>query len=122
MLLAWGDDRVCTYQPFDKAAFELAAGLHFDGLKPYWQLEYKIPYAQVEKYFGKIDAVPGFSFMGNFYKCGDETSSPHYGSLGEQNPNAPCAFHDYNLFSRFEFAAKKTIISLDVRQMDSADT
>ncbi|NLC67257.1 MAG: hypothetical protein GX754_00395 [Clostridiaceae bacterium] len=45
----------------------------------YWTVEYKIPFAFIEKYLGKMDIKPGYRMEANFYKCGDEAPFPHYG-------------------------------------------
>lgn len=45
----------------------------------FWTVEYAIPFAFIEKYFGKLDIKPGYRIEGNFYKCGDKTKYPHYG-------------------------------------------
>ena len=47
----------------------------------HWQVTAKIPTALLCKILG-VDAIPfdkGYTFRGNFYKCGDETAIPHYG-------------------------------------------
>lgn len=45
----------------------------------FWTLEYAIPFTFFEKYFGSINIKPGYTMKGNFYKCGDSTTHPHYG-------------------------------------------
>ncbi len=44
-----------------------------------WTAELFLPLAAVETLFGRGDFVPGEALRGNFYKCGDGTSLPHYG-------------------------------------------
>jgi hypothetical protein len=41
-----------------------------------WSVEFRIPRALLEKYSGPVDQA----WRGNFYKCGDETSHPHWAS------------------------------------------
>jgi len=45
-----------------------------------WTVEYRIPFALFAKYFSAPDPGPGTAWKGNFYKCGDGTSHPHWGS------------------------------------------
>lgn len=65
-----------------------------------WHLEFSIPFAVLEKYTGPIGAVAGQIWQANFYKCGNETSHPHWLSwspLRERN------FHDPTSFGQIEF-------------------
>lgn len=45
-----------------------------------WQLEYSIPLPLIEAYTGPLGILAGQTWQGNFYKCGDKTSHPHWGS------------------------------------------
>ncbi len=52
-----------------------------------WTVEYFIPFAYFEKYVGKFDVKPGTRWRGNFFKCADESSHPHWASwnpIGEE--------------------------------------
>jgi hypothetical protein len=52
-----------------------------------WCLEYSIPLSIFEAYLGKAVDPAGGRWRGNFYKCGDETSHPHWASwspIGEE--------------------------------------
>ena len=65
-----------------------------------WFIEFIIPFSLLEKYVGSIGKVSGQSWYANFYKCGDETSHPHWASwtpLPEKN------FHLPECFGRIEF-------------------
>lgn len=65
-----------------------------------WHLEFSIPFAILEKYAGPPGAVAGQIWRANFYKCGNETSHPHWLSwapLRERN------FHDPASFGSIEF-------------------
>jgi hypothetical protein len=43
-----------------------------------WTLEYKIPFSLLER-FGKLERPkPGVTWRGNFYKCADDASHPHW--------------------------------------------
>lgn len=70
-----------------------------------WRLEYSIPLSLFEAYIGEA-ALPGQGsaegWRGNFYKCGDETSHPHWASwspIGEE-----LNFHCPEHFGILEFA------------------
>lgn len=66
-----------------------------------WFLEFFIPFRLLEKYVGPLGTVSGQSWRANFYKCGDETSRPHWASwtpLREKN------FHEPDCFGRIGFA------------------
>ncbi len=65
-----------------------------------WHLEFSIPFAVLEKYAGPPCAAAGQIWRANFYKCGNETSHPHWLSwapLRERN------FHDPASFGSIEF-------------------
>lgn len=44
-----------------------------------WTVSYRIPKALFEAYAGPIDTLSGQQWRGNFYKCADESSHPHWG-------------------------------------------
>lgn len=43
-----------------------------------WALTYRIPVSFVRRFFPGFSLYPGKKLRGNFYKCGDETVTPHY--------------------------------------------
>jgi hypothetical protein len=45
-----------------------------------WEIGYFVPYSLFEKYIGRLRVAPGQTWRGNFYKCGDQTSHPHWAS------------------------------------------
>jgi hypothetical protein len=60
-----------------------------------WYLEFSIPIALLEKYTGQLGQIKGQRWRANFYKCGDETSHPHWASwapLAARNFHAPACF------------------------------
>ena len=67
----------------------------------YWQVTAVIPEALLCKILG-VETIPfgkGYTFRGNFYKCGDETPVPHYGMwnpVGTEKPD----FHRPEYFGR----------------------
>jgi hypothetical protein len=60
-----------------------------------WTLAFHLPYALLEKYAGPITRSAGTEWRGNFYKCADATSHPHWGTwspVPEHNFHMPDAF------------------------------
>ncbi len=45
-----------------------------------WEMNFLVPFVVLENYVGPLGTVSGQTWRGNFYKCGDETSHPHWGS------------------------------------------
>ena len=43
-----------------------------------WQLGFSIPRVMLEEFSGVLGEFAGKHWRGNFYKCGDETSHPHW--------------------------------------------
>ena len=70
-----------------------------------WGIVARIPFSVIDGVYG-IGAetfVSGYTFMGNFYKCGDQTDVPHYGSwsrVGTENPD----FHRPEYFGKLIIA------------------
>ena len=62
-----------------------------------WELTVKIPF----KILGLSD-VAGTTLLGNFYKCGDETETPHYVSWSEIHTEQP-DFHQPEYFGILHF-------------------
>jgi len=65
-----------------------------------WFLEFFIPFSLLEQYVGLSGDVKGQSWYANFYKCGDETSHPHWASwtpLPEKNFHLPKCFGEIRL-------------------------
>jgi hypothetical protein len=67
----------------------------------HWWLQAFIPWGLFEKYMGKVTPVSGQTWKGNFYKCADESSHPHWASWavvgGELN------FHQPQYFGEIHF-------------------
>jgi hypothetical protein len=69
-----------------------------------WQIGYQIPWDVLEAYVGPLGALPGQEWQGNFYKCADESSHPHWACwspIGEE-----LNFHQPRYFAPLRFAAK----------------
>ncbi|MCK5529042.1 MAG: carbohydrate-binding family 9-like protein [Kiritimatiellae bacterium] len=56
-----------------------------------WLTEFKIPFSILEPYCGTLGNVAGTEWRANLYKCGDQTSHPHWASW------APLTTLDFHL-------------------------
>ena len=45
-----------------------------------WAVQYFVPFALFERYVGDIKPTLSHGWRGNFYKCADESSHPHWAS------------------------------------------
>ena len=68
-----------------------------------WFLGFSIPFAVLEKYVGKLAEISGQTWRANFYKCGNETALPHWGSW---SPLRELNFHLTADFGKIEFAPR----------------
>lgn len=60
-----------------------------------WMLEFSIPFVLFEPYVGLIGSVAGQTWRGNFFKCAEENSHPHWAAwspVDEFNFHLPCCF------------------------------
>lgn len=68
----------------DPASFEMHASVSPENLEgyrgPHWEISYLVPLTHIVRFFPDFRLEPGMRFRGNFYKCGDLTRFPHYGS------------------------------------------
>ncbi len=66
-----------------------------------WGIVAEIPFSILDAVYGirKEKFVSGYTFKGNFYKCGDETAVPHYGSWSRVGTKMP-DFHRPEYFGR----------------------
>ena len=58
-----------------------------------WSVEVFYPLDVIAKLFGASEFPHGYRFKGNFYKCGDDTDIPHFGSwapIGLEKPDFHC--------------------------------
>jgi len=67
----------------------------------FWTLAYKLPLALLEKHYGS-KIMPGHVARANFYKCGDETETPHFGAWSPVRAPQP-DFHRPEFFGRLIF-------------------
>jgi hypothetical protein len=66
-----------------------------------WTIQFAVPLAVLRRYAGPVRAEPGVRWRGNFYKCGDKTSHPHWAAW---SPVAELNFHRPADFGEIEFA------------------
>ena len=66
----------------------------------FWRAFILIPEQAIEKVFGKINFVPGYTFCGNFFKCKEETPDEHFQSWSAVSIPKP-DFHRPEYFGTF---------------------
>jgi hypothetical protein len=66
-----------------------------------WYIEYNIPFSLFEAYLGHLNRREGTIWKGNFYKCGDQTSHPHWASWSPIGKHLN--FHQPDYFGSLEF-------------------
>lgn len=66
-----------------------------------WTLAFFIPFALLTKYVGALENIGGTQWQGNFYKCGDKTSHPHWASW---SPLTAKNFHLPDCFGTIKFS------------------
>lgn len=69
-----------------------------------WFIEFFIPFKVLEKYVGPLVPVVGQTWRGNFYKCADESSHPHWASWA---PVDALNFHLPQCFGFLRFRGSK---------------
>lgn len=70
-----------------------------------WCLEFFIPFSLFESKVGPVSPVTGRSWRANLYKCGDETSHPHWAAWA---PVDELNFHLPRCFGTIKFAPGST--------------
>lgn len=65
-----------------------------------WELNFFLPFAVLEKYVGPLGKIAGQNWRGNFYKCGDELSHPHWAAW---SPVDELNFHLPRCFGTLQF-------------------
>ena len=69
-----------------------------------WIATVIIPFPLIEALYGTSEMRPGHRMRGNFYKCGDKTDSPHWGSWNSLGDN-PVDFHQPETFGELILSA-----------------
>ena len=92
----------------DLAKIEIARSLPFNTIADeiqtptVWTLEYRLPISVMEKYMPVVKPGKGVVWKGNFYKCADQTSKPHWltwSYVGKPKPD----FHRPDFFGTLVF-------------------
>lgn len=65
-----------------------------------WINQLFIPFDVLAEYVGELGALPGQVWRANFYKCGGETSHPHWAAWA---PVPKLNFHDPASFGKLQF-------------------
>ena len=66
-----------------------------------WTLSFFVPFALFEHYLVPLGALPGQEWRGNFFKCAEENSHPHWASW---SPVDEFSFHRPTCFGSLRFA------------------
>jgi hypothetical protein len=69
-----------------------------------WSLEFSLPLALVEAQVGPLGPLPGQTWRGNFQKCADQTSHPHWATWAPHDAAQPLNFHQPAFFAPLHFA------------------
>lgn len=85
--------------PIDKVVSELPI-VTAEKCDDCWSVEVEFSFSFIEELFGICTFGNGYSFKGNFYKCGDETEVPHFGSWSPITWEKP-DFHRPEFFGDF---------------------
>ncbi|MBR5137436.1 MAG: carbohydrate-binding family 9-like protein [Clostridia bacterium] len=95
LLLGLGEGRHERQQPKrpNGIGFDIKSKVQADR----WSVSYVIPFTWLSNIYPDFAPVPGHVMKANFYKCGDDTALPHYGSwhiVTSENPDfhRPCDF------------------------------
>jgi hypothetical protein len=88
LCLGFGRDRQSSIRQISPGYRNLfsVAPFVFDGG---WGVCFEIPASFVRLYAPLFQLEPGLVFQGNFYKCGDETQTPHYLAWNPVNSDHP---------------------------------
>jgi hypothetical protein len=66
-----------------------------------WVVQYRVPFRVFEGYLGPLGPISGQTWRGNFYKCADDSSHPHWGAwspIGDE-----LNFHQPDKFALLRF-------------------
>ena len=66
-----------------------------------WTLGCSVPFSLFEPWLGPVNNIGGQRWRGNFFKCGDETSHPHWASWSPIGDTL--RFHQPERFGQIEF-------------------
>ncbi len=92
----------------DLDKIEIAHSLPYDRIEEeitqptVWTVEYRIPVSVIEKYMPAASPESGVVWKGNFYKCADKTSKPHWLTWAKVDKPEP-DFHRPEFFGTLKF-------------------
>lgn len=66
-----------------------------------WTLQYWVPFSLIAAYVGPLGTPSGQTWHGNFYKCADQCSHPHWASWSPIGP--VLSFHQTSSFALIHF-------------------
>ena len=66
-----------------------------------WWLQLRIDFELFEQFVGPLDERPGSSWRGNFFKCAEENSHPHWAAWSRTG--GPLRFHQPQYFGELRF-------------------
>ena len=69
-----------------------------------WEITYEIPYTFIRRFFPEFAPVAGKTIRGNFYKCAELTSAPHFLAWNPITREGRCLFHTPEEFGLLQFA------------------
>ena len=72
------------YNHFDLTVLDRQSALAGD----FWDVSASIPFSFIKRVMPEFEYKGNMRFTGNFFKCGDETASPHYGCWSEIIPDS----------------------------------
>ncbi len=71
-----------------------------------WSVELFVPCKLIDEVFGEHFSASAGNYRGNFFKCGDKTESPHFGSFSPMG-ELPPGFHNPGLFAKIVVTQRK---------------
>lgn len=100
------------FKDFTKVPWETARGIQVQSSLPkkiqkemeepvVWTLRFFIPFSLFEGYVGALGEIPGQIWRGNFYKCAEDVSHPHWAAWAKVDE---FNFHLPRCFGRIAFA------------------
>jgi len=67
-----------------------------------WSVRYRVPYSSLRRFAPVVAPRPGVRWRGNFYKCADRSSHPHWLTWSPVNLPKP-DFHQKSFFGTLRF-------------------
>ena len=86
---------------WDLDALNIRSSLGADDTgKDYWQVDFNLPYALIQKYVPECELKDGMTMRANMYTCGRNDQPEHYGCWNRIETSRP-NFHTPDYFGRF---------------------